>query len=76
MIINKGLALIIGLLVICLFGVVVVFFPEYPVSFFLTATVTLVGTFLTIECVNNGVKGKFFNRELYDCENKNKAGIS
>jgi len=35
----------------------------------LTAIVALVGAYIGLQVVNNGVKGKFFNPELYHSEN-------
>ena len=40
-----------------------------PVSQCLTALGALAGTYLTISVANNGVKGRFFNAEMYDREN-------
>jgi len=69
---RKTHALITGLILITLFGGLAVLFPERTAHLrdVLTAIVSLVGAYISIEMVNNGVKGKFFNQALYDVENK------
>ena len=68
---SKSTALLIGLLLIALFGGAAFFLPGgmpalAPV---LTAIVALVSTYIGLQVANNGVKGKFFNPELYNAEN-------
>jgi xanthosine utilization system XapX-like protein len=68
---SKGAALVIGLVIILLFGVLAFLLPERiggltPV---LTAVVTLVGAYIGLQVANNGVRGKFFNPDLYNAEN-------
>jgi len=66
---GKGKALIIGLIVICIFGVVNFLNPDYPAAQYLTAVVTLITGYFAIQVVNNGVKGKFWNNDMYNHEN-------
>jgi len=67
--ITKGNALLIGLFVIAGFGVVAFIKTDFPSGTFLTAVVSLVGAYITLDVANNGVKGKFFNKDLYNAEN-------
>ena len=68
---NKSTALLVGLLLIALFGGAAFFWPERMAALppVLTAIVTLVSAYIGLQVVNNGVRGKFFNPELYDAEN-------
>jgi len=72
---SKSKAFIIGLCVICLFGVVTFLDNEYPAGQFLTAAVTLVTGYFALQVANNGVKGKFWNNDMYNCENKKQENI-
>ena len=65
---GKGKAFLIGLGVICFFGVLVFFVEGYPASMFLTATVTLTTGYFAIQVADNGVKGKFWNHDMYHHE--------
>ena len=68
--VTKGQSLYIGLFVILLLAGVTYFNPVFPAGIFLTAVVSLVGAYITLDVANNGVKGKFFNSDLYNAENK------
>ena len=72
---RKTHALIVGLSLITVFGVLAVIMPDRSAHLrdVLTAVVSLVGAYISIEVVNNGVKGKFFNQALYDMENGREA---
>jgi len=68
---SKSMALIIGLILIAIFGAATFVWVSRiealkPV---LTAIVTLVSAYIGLQVVNNGVKGKCFNSELYTFEN-------
>ena len=65
---SKSKALLIGLIVICLFGAVNFFNAEYPAGQYLTAVVALVTGYFAIQVANNGVKGKFWNHDMYHHE--------
>ena len=65
---SKSKAFLIGMGVICLFGVIVFVNPDYPAGQFLTAAVALTTGYFSLQVVNNGVIGKFFNHELYHHE--------
>jgi len=69
---KKTQALITGLILITVFGALAVILPDRTAHLkdILTAIVSLTGAYISIEVVNNGVKGKFFNQALYDMENK------
>jgi len=71
----KGKALIIGLIVICIFGAVNFFKAEYPASQYLTAVVTLITGYFAIQVANNGVKGKFWNHDMYHHEHGEKTDV-
>jgi len=68
---SKSTALLVGLFLIALFGAAAFFWPERvaALSPVLTAIVTLVSAFIGLQVVNNGVKGKCFNQDLYNAEN-------
>jgi len=65
---SKSTALIIGVITICLFGVISLFNNDYPAGQYLTAIVTLVTGYFAIQVVNNGVKGKYWNHDMYHHE--------
>jgi len=67
---NKFTALVIGLILITLFGGLAFIWPERitALSPVLTAIVTLVSAYIGLQVANNGVKGKFFNSDLYYAE--------
>ena len=67
---SKTIALLAGLGMIALFGALGFAFPgrEEPLKAVLAATVSLVGAYIGIQTVNNGVKGKYWNQALYDAE--------
>jgi len=71
---SKSTALLIGLLLIALFGAAAFFRETQALSPVLTAIVTLVGAYIGLQVVNNGVKGHTWNQEMYDTENKQKEG--
>jgi len=69
---SKSTALVLGLVLITLFGVITSLKPNIATVILppvLTAIVTLVSAYIGLQVVNNGVRGKFFNSELYDVEN-------
>lgn len=68
---SKSTALLIGLIIITLFGVLAFLLPERNASLptIFTAIVTLVSAYIGLQVVNNGVKGKFFNQDLHNAEN-------
>ena len=43
---------------------------DFPTAVFLTAVVAMGTAYLGIEVANNGVKGKHWNQQMYDAENK------
>ena len=43
---------------------------DIPTPAFLTAFVALLGGYIGFNVLNNGVKGKCWNTEMYDRENK------
>jgi len=67
---NKFAALVLGLILITIFGSFSFLWPDRnaALSPILTAVVTLVSTYIGLQVANNGVKGKFFNPELYSAE--------
>jgi len=69
---SKSTALTIGLIIIALFGGLAFIFPNNAAHLgtILWAVVTLSSGYIGLQVINNGVKGKFFNPELYDVENK------
>jgi len=68
---SKGIALIVGLSIIAMFGALAFIFPDRaaPIGAIFTAVVSLVGAYISLQVVNNGVRGKYFNSELYNMEN-------
>jgi len=68
---SKSTSLLVGLFLIALFGGAAFFWPERiaALSPVLTAIVTLVSAYIGLQVVNNGVKGKFYNPDLYNAEN-------
>jgi len=68
---SKTTALYVGLFIITLFGAASVIWPNRSTSLtqILGAVVGLVSAYIGLQVVNNGVRGKFFNPELYDSEN-------
>jgi len=68
---SKSTALLIGLLIISLFGGFAILWPTRTVHLnaVLTAVVSLVSAYIGLQVINNGVKGKFFNEDLYKTEN-------
>jgi len=69
---SKSTALVIGLSIIAVFGGLAFIVPNNAAHLgtILWAIVSLVGAYIGLQVVNNGVKGHFFNPELYDVENK------
>ena len=69
---SKSTALLIGLILIALFGGAVFIWPERIVILppVLTAIVTLVSAFIGMQVANNGVKGRYWNQNMYESENK------
>ena len=67
----KSHALIIGLSLIAVFGGLAFVFPNNatPLGTILAAIVSLVGAYIGLQVANNGVKGKFWNQQMFDCEN-------
>jgi len=70
---NKTAALIAGLVLIALFGAAAIVFPDRATYLkdILTAIVSLTGGYIAFNVVNNGVKGKCWNQQMYDVENNN-----
>jgi Na+/H+ antiporter NhaC len=66
--VTKGAALIIGCIMIMALAVIRAF-VDMPIGAFLTAIVSLIGSYTGFQVVNNGVRGKFFNSELFRAEN-------
>ncbi|MDR2731410.1 MAG: hypothetical protein LBB81_11010 [Treponema sp.] len=68
---SKATALCIGLFLIALFGAAAFLKPDGIAALapVLAAVVTLVSAYIGLQVVNNGVRGKFFNPELYNAEN-------
>jgi len=67
---KKSTAFIIGLIGIFLIAAVNYFKADFTAGIYLTAIVTLTTGYFTLNVVDNGVKGKFWNQELYDQLNK------
>jgi len=69
---SKSTALLIGLILIALFGGAAFVWPERIVILppVLTAIVTLVSAYIGMQVANNGVKGRYWNQNMYDSENK------
>jgi uncharacterized protein YacL len=68
---SKAVALIWGLILIAIFGGLSFLLPERiaALSPVLTAIVTLVSAYIGLQVANNGIRGKFFNPDLYKAEN-------
>ena len=68
---KKATALYVGLVLIALFGAASFLWPDRIAALapVLTAIVTLVSAYIGLQVANNGVKGKFFNSDLYNAEN-------
>ena len=73
---SKSTALLVGLLLIALFGGAAFFKPDGipALSPTLTAIVTLVGAYIGFQVANNGVKGHNWNQQMYDSENEQEGG--
>jgi len=73
---SKGAALMTALIAIFGFGIASIIFPSRMehLGTVLTAIVTLTGAYIGAQVLNNGVRGKFFNAELYNSENPPQAG--
>jgi len=69
--VSKSAALIVGLSIITLFGLLAFFLPTRAASLgtILTAVVSLVTAYIGLQVVNYGVKGHFYNPEVYNAEN-------
>jgi len=67
---SKSTAFLIGLLLIAAFGGAAILRPDGipALSPTLTAIVALVTTYVGLQVANNGVKGKFFNPDLYKAD--------
>jgi len=72
----KSTALLIGLLLIALFGGATYILPDRAaiLGTVLTAIVTLTGGYIGFQVVNNGVKGHNWNQQMYDSENEQEGG--
>jgi len=75
---SKGVAFLIGIIVIIILATVNFLLvwvkgttDAFPTAALLTATVTLVSGYVGLQVANNGVKGAFFNKDLYEKENNN-----
>jgi len=68
---SKSVALIAGLILIALFGFLAFYLPDNAAALpsVLTAIVTLVSAYIGLQVANNGVKGKFFNQDLFNATN-------
>ena len=68
---SKSTALLLGLLLIALFGGAAFFWPERNAALppVLTAVVTLVSAYIGLQVVNNGVKGHNWNQNMFNSEN-------
>jgi hypothetical protein len=73
---SKGAAFILGVLLMATFGLLETAFPGRNAHTMgvIGAIGTAIGAYVTLQVANNGVKGKFFNAELYDAENKQEGG--
>jgi uncharacterized membrane protein YqgA involved in biofilm formation len=67
---SKAHALLAGLGAVVVFGLLAFILPGRAESMreTLTAIVSLCGLYIGLQVANNGVRGKCFNRELYDAE--------
>jgi len=68
---SKVAACFVGLGLIFIFGVMSFLFPDNSgqLPAILTAITTLTGAYFTVQMINNGVKGKCWNKDMYDAEN-------
>ena len=68
---NKTAALIIGLALIAAFGALAFIFPDRaaPLREILTAIVSLSGGYIAFRVAENGVKGKYWNEQMYNATN-------
>jgi len=68
---SKATALYVGLFLIALFGAASFLWPNRSGSLIhiLSAIGGLVGAYIGLQIVNNGVRGKYFNSDLYNLEN-------
>jgi hypothetical protein len=73
---SKSAALVAGLALIALFGILSFILPDRagPLGSILTAVETIVIAYFGMRTVNNGVKGKFFNQALYDAGHQQTEG--
>ena len=72
---SKGKAFLIGLLLMTMFGLLETIFPGrnvYTIAI-IGAIGTATGAYITLQIANNGVRGKYFNADLYHAENPPKA---
>jgi len=69
---SKGRACLIGLCMICVFGVMSFVWPDRATQLntIMTAIGLLTGGYFAVQTANNGVKGKYFNQAFYDSEHK------
>jgi len=67
---SKSTALLVGLFLIALSGAAAFYWPDRIAALnpVLTAIVTLVSAYIGLQVANNGVKGKFFNPDLYKAD--------
>ena len=75
---SKSTALLVGLFLIALFGAAAFYLPDRTAALSptLTAIVALVSTYIGFQVANNGVKGHWWNPDMFDSENKQKEGGS
>jgi len=68
---TKGHACIIGLCMIGFFGGLSFIWPDRAthLNTIMTAIGLLTGGYFAIQMADNGVRGKYFNKSLYDAEN-------
>jgi hypothetical protein len=71
---KKSTAFLIGLGVICLIMIVNFIKLDFPAGIYLTAVVSLTTGYFALNVANNGVKGKFWNHEMYHHENDKQEG--
>ena len=65
---SKSRAFLTGIITIAVFGALNFFNADFPAPPFLTAVVTLVTGYFALQVANNGVKGKFWNHDMYHHE--------
>jgi hypothetical protein len=73
---SKGVAFLIGIGLVTMFGLLETFFPgRNPHMVTIIQTIaTTTGAYISLQILNNGVRGKYFNAELYGAENPPQAG--